>query len=144
VKYYIAYGSNLNLDDMKMRCKGARFYKKGILKDYQLVFRWYATIEKKEGAITPVGVFCIDEKSELELDFYEGYPTLYRKENVNVELEDGSLIECMVYIMEEKRQEYTLPSKSYYATIEKGYKDVGLDISYLKQALEYTKKLIQQ
>ena len=143
MKYYIAYGSNLNLSDMKISCKGAKFYKTGILKDYQLVFRYFATIEKKLGATTPVGIFSIDNKAEDSLDYYEGYPILYRKENVDVELEDGSVIPCMVYIMEEENYGYTLPSKSYYETIKKGYNDVGLDTSYLEQAVEYTKSLLQ-
>ena len=33
-----------------------------------------------------------------------------------------------------------MPPKSYYDTIEQGYNDVGLDLKYLKAALDDTRK----
>lgn len=38
-KIYIAYGSNLNLPQMAIRCPGAAVIGKSALKDYELVFR---------------------------------------------------------------------------------------------------------
>ena len=49
-RYYIAYGSNLNLEQMKMRCPTAEVVGVSELKGYKLVFKGaltnaYATIE---------------------------------------------------------------------------------------------------
>ena len=53
-KIYIAYGSNLNLPQMAIRCPGAAVIGKSALKDYELVFRGgrrgaVATVEPKKG-----------------------------------------------------------------------------------------------
>lgn len=63
-KYYIAYGSNLNKRQMKMRCPTARIVGHGYLRDYTLVFRRFATIEKCIGEKVPVTVWYIDDESE--------------------------------------------------------------------------------
>ena len=136
-KLYVAYGSNLNLNQMGRRCPNAKVVGIGLLKDYQLTFRRVATIEKVEGAETPVGVWEITPKDEQALDIYEGYPHMYRKETVAVELGDKT-VEAMVYIMNEGRP--AMPPDGYYHTILEGYGDVGLDTKYLEDALEDTKK----
>ncbi|MEG3071784.1 MAG: gamma-glutamylcyclotransferase family protein [Candidatus Syntrophopropionicum ammoniitolerans] len=51
----LAYGSNLNLGQMAYRCPTAKVYGKGMLLDYQLLFKGrednaYATIEPKRGS----------------------------------------------------------------------------------------------
>lgn len=139
-KLYVAYGSNLNLNQMGKRCPDAKVVGIGLLKDYQLTFRRVATIEKEEGAETPVGVWEITPSDERALDIYEGYPHLYRKETVKVELADKT-VEAMVYIMNEG--EPALPYDGYFNTIAQGYEDVGLDPKYLEDALEDTRKRIR-
>ena len=53
-KLYIAYGSNLNLAQMAARCPSASVYAKGVLNNWELVYRGrkansHATIIKKAG-----------------------------------------------------------------------------------------------
>ena len=60
-RYYIAYGSNLNVRQMRMRCPSARRIGTSELKDYELFFKGsktgsYLTVEKKPGSSVPVGV----------------------------------------------------------------------------------------
>ena len=55
-RYYIAYGSNLNVRQMRMRCPTARIIGTSVLKDYELLFKGsktgsYLTVEKKPGTI---------------------------------------------------------------------------------------------
>ena len=38
-KLYIAYGSNLNLEQMKFRCPTAKLVGKGIVENYELQFK---------------------------------------------------------------------------------------------------------
>ena len=83
-KFYIAYGSNLNLEQMADRCPTARVVGATVLDDYQLVFQRVATIVPRPGAKVPVAIWEIDEECEEALDIYEGYPHLYRKENKEV------------------------------------------------------------
>ena len=58
-KYYIAYGSNLNVQQMKFRCPGAKVVGKSVIKNYELLYKGsktgsYLTIEKKNGSVVPV------------------------------------------------------------------------------------------
>ena len=128
-KLYMAYGSNLNLGQMARRCPTAR-----------VVGTAVATIVKRKGAVVPVGIWEIDKRCEESLDRYEGYPTLYRKETLTVEM-DGKEVQAMVYIMNRDRP--ALPAYSYYETIEDGYNDIGLDTAHLRKAIEETLKLMK-
>ena len=139
-KLYMAYGSNLNLGQMARRCPTARVVGTAMLEGYQLLFNGVATIVKREGAVVPVGIWEIDKRCEESLDRYEGYPTLYRKETLTVEM-NGKEVQAMVYIMNRDRP--ALPAYSYYETIEDGYNDVGLDTAHLRKAIEETLKLMK-
>ncbi len=111
-----------------------------MLKDYQLTFRGVATIVPKQGAMTPVAVWDIDEQSERALDRYEGYPHLYRKEYLEIEC-NGNLRKVLVYVMNSCHP--SLPSMGYYEAIREGYMDTGLDESFLIGALEDTEQRIK-
>lgn len=141
-KYYIAYGSNLNKRQMKMRCPTARIVGHGYLRDYTLVFRRFATIEKCIGEKVPVTVWYIDDESEKNLDVYEGYPGFYRKEYCNVEIEDEILC-AIVYIMNSNMQFYELPDRRYLEVMVEGYSDMKHDRDYIYRALEKTRHEIE-
>lgn len=132
---YIAYGSNLNLEQMARRCPTARVIGTTNLKDYKLTFRRVATIEPQKDSIVPVAIWEIDAKSEKALDLYEGYPRLYRKEFLDIEL-NGEKTKALVYII--NIGEPQLPDRYYYNVILQGYHDVGLDTVHLENALKDT------
>ena len=72
-RYYIAYGSNLNVQQMRMRCPNASILGTAVLKDWELLFKgsgtgFYLTIERCENSSVPVAIWEIDEKA---LDRYE-------------------------------------------------------------------------
>lgn len=77
-----------------------------------------------------------DYEEILGLPMPKGYPHLYRKEDIQVTMSDGTEVTAMVYIMNRGLPDY--PNASYYRTIEEGYHDCGLDPQYLKGALEDT------
>ena len=85
---YIAYGSNMNIEQMSRRCPNAKPIGKYVLKNYKLEFRGVANIIKCEGAETPVALWLITENCEKSLDRYEGYPHLYRKEYIRLKIKD--------------------------------------------------------
>ena len=138
-KLYIAYGSNLNLSQMAIRCPSATVYGKGILNNWELVYRGHkanahATIIKKQGSKVPVLVWEIQPEDECNLDIYEGYPHYYFKKNIMVTI-DGKKKKTMVYIMD-KKQLPGQPSAQYVKTILQGYLENNMDINALKKSLE--------
>lgn len=133
-KLYVAYGSNLHLAQMARRCPDAKVYGSGIIKDYRLAFYHVASILPRSGEAVPVGVWEISEQDERSLDRYEGYPHLYRKENIEVLMDSGETVTAMVYIMNRSGAE-SHPDQSYYDTIRSGYLSFGLDTEYLKNTV---------
>ena len=129
---YFAYGSNLNLFQMKRRCKDSIFLKKINLKDFRLTFRSKyraADIEPKKNSIVPGGLFDISKSDEKKLDVYEDYPSLYRKFYFTYY---GKKV--MTYTMV-KKTPFRFPTERYLNVVKRGYKDCGLDSKYLAQGL---------
>ena len=146
-KIYVAYGSNLCISQMCCRCPEAKIIGSGTLENHQLEFwgsgRGVATVTPKNGSSVPVGLWEISQNDEANLDIYEGYPNLYRKEDIEVILDSGEKITGMVYLMNEfyhgKKQPKALPTSSYLNTILTGYSDFRLDTNILTEA--YKKSL---
>lgn len=138
-KLYAAYGSNINSTQMGNRCPLSRYYTSGIIKNYELQFKGkpensYATISKSTGSSVPVVIWCITDSDENLLDKYEGYPDHYQKDVVTVTLENGQVVEAMVYVMDNSK-DFGMPSPLYYRSILEGYKEFGLDEQFLSEAL---------
>lgn len=142
-RYYIAYGSNLNIQQMRFRCPEARIIGTGQIDNYHLLFRGsktgaYLTIEPREGSKVPVAVWEVTENDEARLDRYEGFPTFYYKKEMKLDvtgIKTGKIRRrnCFVYIMHEDRP-LGIPSSEYLKTCRKGYKDFGFSDVYLKIA----------
>ncbi|WP_337402708.1 gamma-glutamylcyclotransferase family protein [Porcipelethomonas sp.] len=130
---YAAYGSNINLEQMAFRCPNSTVAGTAMLKGYELQFRHHATIEQNEESEVPVLLWELDSQDERFLDKYEGWPKYYRKESITLEL-NGESVEAMIYIMNGDRP-LESPTAQYYDIIEQGYRENGLDTSYLETAL---------
>lgn len=138
-RLYIAYGSNLNLDQMKHRCPTAEIVGTAELKNWRLWFRGgnhnaVATIEPKRGYKVPVLVWRIQPRDEFALDLYEGWPQLYRKEMLRLTL-NGKRIYAMAYIMNEANHPYGAPAMGYLDTIREGYESANFDTGILYDAV---------
>ena len=75
----------------------------------------------------------IDAEDEQNLDYYEGFPKYYTKHKRTVQMDDGSQIEGMVYIMNMIRP--LIPHASYYNGIRDAYERLGLS-SEIERVLE--------
>jgi len=138
MKYYLAYGSNLNKEQMAHRCPGAKAVGTSTIQDYQLIFRrGYLTIEKAEGKTVPVGIWAITEKDERALDRYEGYPKFYRKEVFPVTIGEKES-QALVYIMQDGFVE-AAPTDNYFYTVYMGYDDFRMSKKPLVDAYERAK-----
>ena len=139
-RYYLAYGSNLNIAQMQFRCPDATVVGTAVIPDYELLFKGsltgaYLTIEPKQGAQVPVGVWEVSLADELRLDRYEGFPSFYYKKEMRIPVKDirtGKVRQrdAFVYVMHEDRK-LGVPTESYMRTCLDGYKDFGFDTAFL-------------
>ncbi len=146
-RYYIAYGSNLNLRQMQFRCPDARIVGTAELSGWRLMYKgsergYYLTIEQAEGFAVPVAVWAVSEQDERSLDRYEGYPSFYYKKTLSLTLhgtESGETrpLTAFAYIMHEDRA-LGRPSESYAERCREGYEAFGFDTAYLDEAYEYS------
>lgn len=136
-RLYIAYGSNLNLEQMSQRCPTAQVVGTSWLKNWRLLFRGgntnsVATVERFRGGSVPILVWQLQPQDEIALDHYEGCPSLYRKEILRIRL-NRKTVDAMIYIMNEVRP-YGLPNHYYFNTIREGYISAGFNIDILRKA----------
>lgn len=139
IRRYVAYGSNLNLEQMKFRCPTAEVLGTAVLHGWALRFRGVATIERCKRSTVPVLVWSVQPQDEEALDRYEGWPRLYRKERIRLYL-NGRQVSAFVYIMNEETRRYSPPHQSYYETIREGYDSSGFDIRILDRAVDESHK----
>lgn len=149
VRYYLAYGSNLNKAQMARRCPDAVAVGTGVLPDCRLLFRgsssgYYLTVEKFRGASVPVAVWRISAADEKALDRYEGYPAFYTKKSVKLICQEESvnnpgvkvsmMVSGFMYVMVRDRPA-GLPSRRYMETCLRGYLDFGIYNGPLNRAV---------
>lgn len=134
--FYWAYGSNLNVGQMMIRCPRAQKIGPLYLRDGVLVFRGVADVAARKGGVVPGGLWRITADCEAALDRYEGVGAgLYDKRYFVVEV-DGQVGECLFYKMRSKG--VYPPFDSYFGCIVEGYEDFGLDQQLLEAALEHS------
>lgn len=139
-RFYIAYGSNLSVEAMSRRCPDAKVTGMAAIRDWKLTFRVHANIEPCEGRVVPVLIWEISEADERNLDFYEGWPDYYRKEDLTVTMTDldgkhPQEITAMAYLMNEGHP-FRTPMKGYYDILEEGYTRFGFNTHLLELAFE--------
>lgn len=143
---YFAYGSNINLSQMDLRCPDASVMGPVILEGYELLFRrgGFATIAPKEGEQVHGLLWSLTPECERSLDRYEGYPRFYDKRMVTVRDGEGRSLSVMAYIMDERFREPMLPSPTYYDGILEGYRQNGLPVAALKKAWDHAVQEVHQ
>ena len=144
MKFYLAYGSNLSVEQMLHRCPDAVYVGTAEIKNYRLLFKGsqsgsYLTIEPKKGRTVPVLVWKVSGADEEALDLYEGYPRFYRKEEMDIEVKsliDKTVIgtvRAFVYMMDPERQ-LGQPTLNYYRICSEGYDRFGFEQRILEKA----------
>ena len=131
-KFCIAYGRNLDLKRMKEKCPHCVLVGKTYLKNWQIAFRKYITLEKCHGKEVPVGIWQFDYIGEKELDVIENFPIMYRKEYVDVEF-DGKRLKCLVYLINDSHPKF--PDEPYLQRVLIGYNDFGFNKKYINEAI---------
>ena len=142
---YFAYGSNLNLGQMAVRCPQAGVVGKAVLEGYELAFRrGVLTILPKEGGRVNGLLWRINAWDELTLDRYEGYPHLYTKELLPVQTDSGSQT-VVAYVMTAPYCERTQPPvATYLQTVLDGCRMAGFDPKAVLQAAAQARQAEQR
>ena len=130
---YGAYGANLNMANMGVRCPQAKPILGFNLVGYRLVFNSVADIVKDKDTKVPIGLWKITKECEKSLDRFEGYPHLYKKIRLKIDVPGFKGQKVMFYVM--RRKGVALPPASYFNTIAQGYDDFALDKDYLNWAV---------
>lgn len=139
-KLYWAYGSNLNVRQMRERCPDAKVFGPLTVPNAILRFRGVADVAVLKGAECAGGLWEISERDEAALDLYEGviatgkYLGLYSKKTFTAEVE-GKKRKVLYYQMNEAG--IMPPSQYYLDVIAQGYNDFGLDLERLERALAH-------
>ena len=142
--YYAAYGSNLNVEQMKYRCPGAKIIGTAVIKNYRLMFKGsltgsYLTIEPEKGCEVPVAIWKVTDADIVSLNRYEGFPDFYYKKSFNLYCSDGHRHKVFAYIMHEERK-LGVPSLYYLNTCLSGYRSFDFDADVLFEAVDYSKR----
>ena len=134
---YIAYGSNMNLNQMAWRCPASKVVGMGLLYGWKLVFNTHADIipTGNDADTVPVVIWNIADGDWLSLDHYEGFPRYYVKEEIETMFENGHSEKCVAYVMAKDRKGYMPPYQDYFDVILQGCTSNGIDVNYLYDAL---------
>ena len=149
-KIYIAYGSNLHVEQMQERCKEAELLGVATLQDHCLEYkgepgRAYLTISQSVGEYLPIAVWLTSAADELALDEYEDYTDLYYKTSYQVKLDkvfpefaqdfkQGDTINAYTYVMQDDKVP-ARPTDEYIEICKAGYDNFGFDKKILDEAL---------
>ena len=118
-RLYVAYGSNLNIQQMRLRCPTARLVGTGIVEDHELQFKGaanhsYATIAENEGETVPVAVWELQPRDEKFLDRYEGYPSHYFKQDISVKIFQQMVSGSLEFFTDKSQPQQPCPESIFF------------------------------
>ena len=132
---YFAYGANLDLQGMQLRCPGCQPLGRGILPDHRLVFRGAADIEPIAGEQVYGALYEITPEHLNSLDRFESYPRLYNRKQVEITNENGETVTATVYQMT-RRNSYSPPNAGYLGIILSGCRQWGIPEAYIRNIIK--------
>lgn len=136
---YSAYGANLHLPGMAVRCPAAERIGTGRLPGWKLQFRGVADVTPAEPPhAVPVALWSITPACLAALDRFEGWPHLYRREILPVTMDGGQIVNAIVYVMnpdDGAEDELRPPSHMYLQSIRDGYRAWSLPLRVLDRAV---------
>jgi len=86
-KFFIAYGSLMNVDKMVQVCPESYVFGWGSIQDFELEVRALENLKSSAGCNVPVVLYSITAEDEMELDSFFDLE-VYRKDEINVILTD--------------------------------------------------------
>lgn len=122
---YFAYGSNMDLDQMRSRCPGTKVIGVGQLPHYKIAFtRWSrswksgtADILPERGEIVYGALYDLSQDDLKKMDKFADYPNSYIRQDVVVSCE-GEQLPALTYVA--RRSGVFFPSQSYIGKMVRG------------------------
>jgi len=127
---YFAYGANLDIRGMELRCPGLRRIGRAVLKNYRLMFKGVADAEPAYGHQVHGALYEITTEHLRALDRFESYPRFYTRRRLEVITDEGQTVEAVVYLMNNRNQ-YASPHRGYLNIIIAGCRQWGLPQEYI-------------
>lgn len=123
---YWAYGSNLSVRRMRMRCPDARPVGPLVIADGALTFRGVADVTIRKGSLVAGGLWRITRACERSLDAAEGVSNRwYLKRYLQLSVK-GKIEDCLFYQMR-IAEGIMPPTPEYLEAIVQGYRDFHLE-----------------
>ncbi|MCC6158879.1 MAG: gamma-glutamylcyclotransferase [Deltaproteobacteria bacterium] len=130
---YFAFGSNLNLGQMRSRCPDAVPLERALLRDHRLAFRsrngghGVATVVRARGWNVRGGLYRISNRDLMALDNYEGWPISYSRATVEVVGEVSGPVGAIIYWLNPPHADAP-PNHWYREAIVEGLTDWGIRV----------------
>ena len=156
--WYFAYGSNLNVAQMKKRIGEWKAERKAALKNYRLTFNGYsakwdnkgvADIVESEGNSVKGAIYRISEEQLAILDICEGYKGIEGRNiyNRNVPerpmyvISGGEEVGVVTYYVADaaRQSKFNKPSDKYLETIIEGLRHHGWGEDVVREVKEIAK-----
>jgi gamma-glutamylcyclotransferase (GGCT)/AIG2-like uncharacterized protein YtfP len=141
MELYFAYGSNLDIKQVRQRCRGCDIRKVaiGYLPGHRLAFTQFyepwgggvADIVKSPKSCVWGILYELSLDSLKLLDAYEGYPTDYDRTKYNIITSEGRGLKAWVYSVKRKDGDFIPPSKRYIDILKRTAKASGFPKDYL-------------
>lgn len=139
---YFAYGSNLDDEQMRLRCASARAVARAVLPNYALAFggfshRWdgaVASVVRARGARVEGLLYRLDDVDLRALDRFEGHPFAYERVVKLVLDEHGQRRRATTYLQPEDGFEPWAPQPGYFRVLWRAYARLGFDVAPLATA----------
>ena len=123
---YFAYGSNLSIDQMTIRCPNSKSLEIGCLKHYRLAFTRYSS--GWGGGVADVVldsdhevwalIYELSKEDLNHLDSYEGYPDVYTRFQKTIKTLTGIVSDVWAYSVVQKST-FIPPTREYMKIIKK-------------------------
>lgn len=130
---YFAFGSCMDLKDLRRTVPQAEFVGVGRIDNYKLAFTRYsigrkggvADIVKSRGDYVEGIMFYVPNFRKL--DGREGHPYAYRRRRIKVTMADGSTVWASTYVVADKTSFEIEPSKYYCSLIFRGAEQLSVE-----------------
>jgi gamma-glutamylcyclotransferase (GGCT)/AIG2-like uncharacterized protein YtfP len=141
MEFYFAYGSNLDIEQVRRRCRGCevRQVSIGYLPQHRLAFTQF--YEPWGGGVADVAtspgncvwgiLYEITMDALKLLDAYEGYPTDYDRTQHRIVTPEGEHYIAWVYSVKRKDGDFIPPSKRYLDILKRTAKKARFPTEYL-------------
>jgi cation transport regulator ChaC len=132
--HYFAYGSNMDVSQMCVRCPDSVLASVGSLAGwkFRINTRGVATIVPQDGSTVYGVLWRLSPADEESLDRYEGVGMgLYSKKTMDVRLSDGSRVHALVYVAEDDHP--GTPRPEYLEGIVSAALRIGLPAPYVEE-----------